>query len=354
MDSNSHIPPVINTGIIGFGMAARVFHAPVLLTIPDFRITKVVERHRNESPAFIPDVEVVRQAEALFDDDELSLVVITTPNNTHYDLARRALLAGKHVVVDKPFTTTSAHAAELIRLASEKNRIISVFQNRRWDADFLTVRKVLEQGLPGRLVAFESHFDRFRTALKPDAWREKAGEGSGVLFDLGPHLIDQALVLFGPPESVTADIRIQRDGAVADDDFEVILHYDRLKVTLKAGMLVKAETPRFLMLGTNGSFVKYGLDPQEDALKAGRSPDGPDWGREPEERWGKLDIGMDGLRFTGRIESVPGNYRAYYLNLADAVRGEAEPAVRHDEMHQVIRIIELAIQSSKELRTVPF
>lgn len=354
MDSNSHIPPEIKTGIIGFGMAARVFHAPVLLTIPEFRITKVVERHRNDSPAFIPGVDVVREADALFDDEELSLVVITTPNNTHYDLARRALLAGKHVVVDKPFTTSSAHAEELVRLASQKDRIITVFQNRRWDTDFLTVRKVLEQGLPGRLVAFESHFDRFRNVLKPDAWREKKVAGSGVLFDLGPHLIDQALVLFGPPESVTADIRIQRDGALADDDFEVILHYDRLKVTLKAGMLVRAETPRFLLLGTNGSFVKYGLDPQEDALKAGRSPDGPDWGREPEEKWGKLDTERDELRFYGRIESLPGSYRSFYLNLADAIGGRAEPAVRHKEMLQVMRIIELAIQSSKEKRTVPF
>ncbi|TVQ68501.1 MAG: oxidoreductase [Balneolaceae bacterium] len=344
----------IRTSIIGFGMSARVFHAPVILTIPEFRITKVVERHREESRAHIPGVEVVRETDALLEDDEIDLVIITTPNDTHYDLARRALMAGKHVVVDKPFTTTSVQAAELIQLASRKNRIINVFQNRRWDADFQTVQMLLDRGYLGRLVELESHFDRFREKRKPNSWRENPGEGSGVFFDLGPHLIDQALVLFGPPQMVTADIRSQRDDALTDDNFELILHYDRLKVTLKSGMLVRAETPRFLLHGTNGSFVKYGMDPQEDALKGGRSPSEPGWGAEPEQMWGRLDTEMNGMHFSGRVETIPGNYRGYYQNVADAIRGSSELMVSPTQMEQTIRIIELAFQSNEEMRTVPF
>jgi len=342
----------IITAIIGFGKAARVFHAPVILTLPEFRITKVVERHREESRKYIPGVEVVREADVLLKDDDIDLVVITTPNDTHFDLAGRALKAGKHVVVDKPFTTTSAHAAELNRLASRMNRTITCYQNRRWDGDFMTVKKLVESGSLGRIVVFESRFDRFRKERRGDAWREKPGEGSGVLFDLGPHLIDQALVLFGAPEMVTADIRVQRDDAVTDDSFELILHYDRLKVSLKAGMLVRAETPRFLLHGTSGSFIKYGMDPQENALIEGRSPNEPDWGAEPEHMWGKLDTEIDGMHYSGRVETIPGDYRGYYQNVADAIQGRSDPMVRPEDMELTIRIIERAFQSSEEKRTI--
>ena len=343
----------IKTAIIGFGKAARVFHAPVIQTLPEFRITKVVERHREESRNFIPNVEVVRETDALLEDEDVDLVIITTPNDLHYDLARRALKAGKHVVVDKPFTTTSAHAAELTKLASRKNRIITCYQNRRWDGDFLTVQKLVESGNLGRLVEFESRFDRFRKEEKRDTWRESPGEGSGVLFDLGPHLIDQALVLFGAPDLVTADIRSQRDEAVTDDNFELILHYDRHKVSLKAGMLVRAKTPRFLLQGTNGSFIKYGMDPQENALKGGRSPNEPEWGAEPEHMWGKLDTEIGGMHYSGRVETIPGDYRGYYQNVADAILGRSEPMVRPEDMELTIRIIERAFQSSEKKRTMP-
>ena len=188
----------------------------------------------------------------------------------------------------------------------------------------------------------------------PNAWREQPGEGSGVFFDLGPHLIDQALVMFGPPRMITADIRMQRDGVLTDDSFELILHYEKLKVTLKSGMLVRAATPRFLLLGTNGSFIKYGLDPQEDALKRGRLPDEPGWGSEPEEMWGTLDTELDGLHFSGKVETMPGDYRRYYLNVADAIQGRSEPMVRPEHMVQTIRIMERAFQSNNEKRTVTF
>src|SRR4028118_492477 len=229
----------ISVGLIGYGMAGRTFHAPVIQSIPYLRLKKVVARRTHEARKRYPWVEVVPDAAALLQDEEISLVVIATPNSSHFDLARQSLEANKHVVVEKPFTTTSGQAQELINLARRQNRVVSVYHNRRWDGDFQTVKKLLEGRLLGRLVEYESHFNRFRNYPKPDAWREEEGAGSGILFDLGSHLIDQAQVLFGVPQMITADIRVQRDFAKTTDSFELILHYDALKVTLKAGMLVR-------------------------------------------------------------------------------------------------------------------
>ena len=342
----------IRVGLIGYGMAGRVFHAPVIASVPGLRLAKVVERRANESAERYPSVEVVRDADEVIGDDEIDLVTVATPNASHFDLARRALVAGKHVVVEKPFTTTSAEADELIKLARERGRLITVNQNRRWDGDFLTVRRLVGAGLLGRLVEYESHYDRFRSAPKPNAWREAEGPGSGILFDLGSHLVDQAQVLFGLPRTITADIRIQRDFATTDDNFELILDYERLKVTLEAGMLVREPGPRFALHGTRGSFVKFGMDPQEEALKAGRTPAGPGWGEEPEERWGTLDAEIGGLHVAGRVETVAGAYQAFYRNVLDAIAGRAEIAVTPDEARNTIRTLELAVQSNRERRTV--
>jgi predicted dehydrogenase len=344
----------IRVGLVGYGMSGRVFHAPVIGAVPGMTLTKVVERRTGESPKRYPWVDVVRDAADLCDVAEIDLVVVATPNDSHFDLARRALLAGKHVVVDKPFTATSAEARELTTLAHERGRVLSVFQNRRWDGDFLTVRKLLVGGFVGRPVEFESHFDRFRSHLKPGAWRESAGEGNGILYDLGSHLVDQAVVLFGLPAAVTADVRAQRDGARVDDSFELILHYVWLKVTLRATMLARLPGPRFVLHGTRGSFVKYGLDPQEDALKAGRTPDEAGWGTEPRELWGKLDTELDKLHVEGRVETLPGRYQAYYRNVRDAILGRSELAVTAEEAADTIRILELARQSQAEGRRVPF
>ena len=344
----------IRVGLVGYGMAGRVFHAPVVDAAEGLELAKVVERRTRESSERYPRVDVVTDAAALFADPGVDLVVIATPNATHHGLARDALLAGKHVVVDKPFTTTAAQADELIDLARERALVLSVFQNRRWDGDFLTVRKIVDAGALGRLVEYESHFDRFRNSPKANAWREAEGEGSGVLFDLGPHLADQAMVLFGPPQAVTADVRAQRDFARADDSFELVLHYDRLKVTLRAGMLARVPGPRFALHGTLGSYVKHGLDPQEDALNAGGSPAGPGWGAEPEERWGVIDTELGGLHVRGRVETEAGSYVRFYENVRDAVWGRAELEVTPGQARDVIRLIELALQSSAEGRTVPF
>ena len=342
----------ISVGLIGYGMAGRTFHAPVIQAVPNLRLKKVVERHTDEARKRYPWVEVVPDAAALLQDEEINLVVIATPNISHFDLARRSLQANKHVVVEKPFTTTSGQADELIDLARRQNRVISVNHNRRWDGDFQTVRKLLESSLLGRLVEYESHFNRFRNYPRPNAWREEEGAGSGILFDLGSHLIDQAQVLFGVPQMITADIRTQRDFAKTDDNFELILHYDDLKVTLKAGMLVREQSPRFILRGTEGSFVKHGFDPQEEALKRGLTPSDSNWGNEPVELWGTLLTQVGGLELEGRVKTLAGCYQAFYQNIADVISGRAELAVRPEEARSTIRIIELALESSEQQRTI--
>jgi scyllo-inositol 2-dehydrogenase (NADP+) len=342
----------IAVGLIGYGMAGRVFHAPVIQSVPDLRLKKIVERHGNQSKERYPWVETVRDISELLEDDEIELIVVATPNSSHFELARQSLIAGKHVVVDKPFTNTSAQAQELIDLAKAQNRVITVHHNRRWDGDFLTVRKLIDGIVLGRLAEFESHFDRFRSQVRSGAWREEEGEGSGIVFDLGSHLIDQAQVLFGLPDSITADVRIQRDKAKAVDNFELILDYDDLKVTLKATMLAREPGPRFLLYGTEGSFVKYGLDPQEEALKKGHTPTEPGWGEEPKEQWGRLNTQLGQLHVEGVVETLPGCYQAFYKNVADAIRGRAELAVKPEQARNTIRIIELAMQSSQEKRTL--
>ncbi|HKI44429.1 MAG TPA: oxidoreductase [Balneolales bacterium] len=344
----------VNVGIVGFGMSAQVFHAPFLDINPDFRICKVVERHDRKSKQKYPYIDVVTDISELLSDPDIHLVVITTPNTTHLPLARAALEAGKHVVLEKPFTITTKDADELIQLADKQKSILSVFQNRRWDGDFLTVKNILESGYLGRLVEFESHYDRFRNYQKPDAWKEENLPGSGILYDLGPHLIDQALVLFGLPESVTADIRYQRDGSQTDDQFEVNLNYPNLKVTLKAGMLVREPLPRLILQGTEGSYVKYGLDPQEAALKKGDTPDQHDWGMEPKALWGKLNTELNGLHFEGQIETLPGCYQNFYENLYKAITENTKPAVSARQARDTMRIIELAFQSDDEQRTVKY
>lgn len=345
----------MKVGLIGYGMAGQVFHAPVITAVPHLQLTKVVERRGDTSRQRYPWVEVVRDAAALFEDKDIELVVVATPNASHFDLARQALLAHKHVVVDKPFTITSEQAGQLIELARRQHKLISVFQNRRWDGDFQTVSQLVRQGCLGRLVEYESHFDRFRNYFSPErAWREEAGLGSGVLFDLGSHLIDQAQVLFGLPQMLTADIRSQRDAGKADDQFELILYYDNLKVTLKAGLLVREPGPRFALHGTAGSFVKYGVDPQEEALKRGLSPREPDWGMEPKEQWGTLNTQIGDLHFHGKVETARGCYQAYYENVYQAITRQTELVVKPEHARNTIRIIELAMQSNAEKRTVAF
>jgi predicted dehydrogenase len=329
----------IRAGLVGYGVAGRVFHAPLIESVEGLRLHSIVTRRGgDEAKQRYRDVRIAGDVDRLLGDDHIDLVVIASPNATHFDLASRALLAGKHVVVDKPFTITTAEAARLIEIAGGRPNILTVFQNRRWDGDFLTVRRLVGEKALGRVVSFQSRFDRYRNTPRPDAWRERSEPGSGVLYDLGAHLVDQALVLFGQPLSITADVRKERDFAVTDDAFDLWMHYPRLKVALGAGMLVRERLPRFVVRGDAATFVKYGLDPQESALRSGRTLAEQDWGRDNPEHWGAVisDRGSE------RIETEPGRYQAFYENVRDAIAGIAPLAVTPQQAAATIRIMEAA------------
>jgi scyllo-inositol 2-dehydrogenase (NADP+) len=344
----------ISVGLIGFGFAGRTFHAPVIRAVAGLRLAAILQRKGNDAANAYPEVQIARTLEELLASDSIQLVVVATPNTSHFDLARQCLLARRHVVVDKPFATTYAEAAELVSLADKCGRLLSVYQNRRFDGDFKTVRNLISSEALGRIVLYESHYDRYRLQLRPGAWREQGGAGSGVFFDLGPHLIDQALALFGGPEAVSADVRIERDGAVVDDAFDVILRYRGLRVLLRATMLASKAAPHFLIHGTKGSYVKYGLDPQENALKRGELPGGPGWGIEPPEAWGTLSQ-VEGEKVTERVlPTEAGDYRGYYENIRDAILGKAELAVTPQAALSVMRVLELAQQSSRERRVIQY
>jgi scyllo-inositol 2-dehydrogenase (NADP+) len=345
---------MIDVGLVGFGFAGRTFHAPVIAAVEGLHLAAILQRHGSEAQQAYPDARLVRSLDELLAIDTIRLVVIATPNTTHFDLAKQCLLAGRDVVIDKPFATTYAEAAELVQIASEQGRLLSVYQNRRWDGDFVTLQRLVADGKFGRVVLFESHFDRFRPHLKANAWRERPEPGSGVLFDLGPHLIDQAMVLFGEPESISADLRIEREGASVDDAFDVVLHYPRMRVLLRAGMLVSTPTPRFVVQGTQGGYVKYGLDPQEDALKRGETPAGEFWGYEAPERWGTLLEAQGDSFATDKLPTAPGDYRQYYQNVRDAILGDAPLAVTAEQGLGVMRALEMAQESSRQRCLVPW
>ena len=344
----------VKVGLIGFGLGGRVFHAPVISAVPGLQLAAIVERSGNSASAAYPNARVVRSIGELLAIDSIELVVITTPNTTHLDLARQCLEAAHHVVVDKPFAPTSAEAAEMVRIAKERGRMITVYQNRRWDGDFLTLRQVAKDDRLGRLVLFESHMERYRPALKANAWRELPTPGSGLWFDLGPHMLDQAFVLFGAPESMTAELRNERDGAVVDDAFDVVLHYPKLRVLLRSNLLTCVPGPRFRLNGTQGSFVKWGSDPQEDALKQGARMEQPNWGQEPEENAGTLSIAVGDKITATRIPSAAGDYSRYYQNVRDAIVSGAPLDVSPQHALAIMRALELGMESSRRGCRLPF
>src|SRR5271165_6662477 len=345
---------MIDVGLVGFGFAGRTFHAPVITAVEGLRLAAILQRTGPEAQLAYPATPVVRTVEQLLAIESVRLVVIATPNTTHFDLAKQCLLAGRDVVIDKPFATTYAEAAELVDLANQKQRLLSVYQNRRWDGDFLTLLRLLAEGKLGRIVLFESHFDRFRPQRKDKAWRERPEPGSGVLFDLGPHLIDQAMVLFGPPEAISADVRIERDGAAIDDAFDIVLYYPGMRALLRAGVLVSTPTPRFAVQGTLGGYLKYHLDPQEDALKRGETPTGESWGHETPARWGTLLVAQGDSLVPEKLPTLPGDYRQYYRNVRDAILGATPLAVTPEQALRVMRALEMTRESSRQRCVLPW
>lgn len=346
----------IRTGLAAYGMSGQVFHAPFIATNPHFELTAVTERSKDLSHARYPYARIVRSFEELIDMQELDLVVINTPDSTHYEYARRALEAGKHVIVEKPFTTTVEEAEELIALAATKGLTLSVYQNRRWDSDFLTVKEILSKSLLGHLVEFESTFPRYRNFIKPDTWKETGESGGGLTYNLGAHLIDQAVQLLGMPQAVFADIATLREGGKVDDYFIIHLlkpsKVPEVKVTLKASYLMCENEPRFVLHGREGSFVKYGLDPQEADLTNGMLPDRPHWGEEDKSIWGILHSAKGGKDVREQYPSLPGNYGAFYENIYQHIR-HGEP-LQSDarEVTGVIRLIEAAWESSRKQNVI--
>jgi scyllo-inositol 2-dehydrogenase (NADP+) len=345
---------MVRVGLVGFGLAGQAFHAPVIRATPGMELACIVERHGNVAEQKYPEVRLARTLEDLLADKTIQLCVVATPNDSHFDLARACLLAGRDVVVDKPFAPTMKESSELIRMASGQGRLITVYHDRRFDGDFSTVKQIVRSGRLGRIAEYECRFDRFRLEPRPNAWRERAGHpGAGVLFDLGPHVIDQALVLFGEPRSITASAFCQRETSVVDDAFDVCLEYPGLRATVRARMIVYAPGPHFLIHGTKGSFIKYGMDPQEPRLRSGNIPAGmdwgADWGEDPEKQWGTLSvIGEPAVK----VKTDRGDYRLFYANVRDAIEKKSPLEIPPDQILRGMRALLLAHKSSREQRAV--
>jgi predicted dehydrogenase len=347
----------LRVGLIGYGYASKTFHAPLIAGVPGMALAAASSSNAAKVHADWPGLPVESDPLALIGRSDIDLVVVPTPNDTHHALAKAALLAGKHVVVDKPFTVTLAEAQELNALAHAGQRVLSVFHNRRWDADFLTLQALLSAGVLGRPVHFESHFDRYRPQVRA-RWREQATQGGGLWYDLGPHLLDQALQLFGLPEAISLDLALQRDGAVTDDYFHAQLRYggqhDGLRVILHGSALVAAVGPRFTVHGTRGSYVKHGLDAQEDRLKAGERPRLDalgDWGHDPRD--GILTLPGSTSEAVQPRPTAPGNYLAFYAAVRDAILGRAPNPVPATEAMPVMALIEAGLHSHHTRHEMP-
>lgn len=342
--------PII-TALCSFGMSGKVFHAPFIDRHPGFQLYAVWERSKKITAEFYPSIKSYATLDEMLADDKTELVIINTPNYSHYEYAKKALEAGKHIVVEKPFTVTFAEAEELVALAEKQGKLISVFQNRRWDSDFQTVKKIIRQGLLGEIIEAELHYDRYNPALSPKAHKETPGPGTGVLYDLGSHLIDQAVDLFGKPQAVFADLNVLRPGSQVPDYMEVILYYGRLRVRLKSGYFVREAPPAYMIHGSKGSFFKSRADVQEVKLQAGEKP-AEGWGKEPDEEKGLLHTEVDGKIIRKKVDTEAGNYGAFYQSVYEALRENKEPVVKPQQALLVMRIIEAAIDSSRSGKVI--
>lgn len=326
-----------NVALIGFGLAGRTFHAPIIQATNNLKLAKILSSRSEEIKEIYPEVEVISEFnEALTKD--IDLVVIATPNEFHYEQAKKAILADKDVVIDKPMTPKLSEAYELVELAKQNNVTLSVFHNRRFDGDFMTIKNLISTGELGRISNFESNFNRFRPEIDNSNWRETTSVAGGVFFDLGPHLIDQALDLFGPPLKVFADIAHLRDEAQNDDYFHIIFQYEKLRIHLNASALCKSVGERFVIHGTKGSFTKFGLDPQEKNLKHGMSGNAKELGRDNDENFGVLMTDN-----TKKIPTIDGDYKLYYEDISQVTAAEAV---------FVMEIMEMCLKSHQEQKWV--
>jgi len=337
----------ITTALLSYGMSGEIFHAPLLEAHAGFTLSTIVQRNASSAKMRYPHVSVAKSIDEVMQDETIELIVVNTPNGTHFPFTTRALEAGKHVIVEKPFSVTTAEADGMIALARKTGKLLSVFQNRRWDGDFMTIRKVMEGKLLGKLAEFELHYDRYRNYIEPNTWKEESAPGTGILYNLGSHMLDQVLVLFGMPAEVDARMGIQRPGGKVDDYYDIRLQYDGFHAIVKSSYLVREPGPRYILHGTQGSFIKYGLDPQEQALKEGKIPGNTSWGYEPKEFWGKLNTNVGSLHFEGAVETDLGNYLGYYDNIYDVIRDGKQLVVKPEGSRDGIRVIEACMESNR-------
>jgi predicted dehydrogenase len=343
---------MIRVGLVGFGMVGRVFHGPLISSVEGLELAAVMERASDNAAQRYPGIVTYRTLDAMLADSSLGLFVVATPSQSHFEVASKILKAGKNLIVDKPMCTTSAEIAQLMELAAAHKAHLVPFHNRRWDSDFQTIQKLLHEGSLGRLVYFESRFDRWRPDPPIDRlWKEDPSSG-GVLLDLGTHLADQALVLFGQPEAVSAEILCEREWAHACDSITLRLRYPGCWVILGANCLSTPARPRFHLRGTKGNYWKLGLDPQEAALNKVTRIDDPAWGKEPAADWGTLHVDVNGSTVTRSIEPIPGDYRLYYAGVRDALLGKSPAPVPALAAWRVARLLEWALDSSDKRREI--
>ncbi|MBL7873570.1 MAG: Gfo/Idh/MocA family oxidoreductase [Cyclobacteriaceae bacterium] len=343
----------IQTALLSYGMSGEVFHGPLIHANPGFALSTIVQRSTKTADKHYPSCKVVKSVDEAINDPAIELIVVNTPNESHFPFTTQALLAGKHVVVEKPFTVTVKEADELIALAEKQKKTLTVFQSRRWDGDFLTLQKVLANKWVGKVVELEAHYDRFRNYIEANTWKEEAGVGTGILYNLGSHMLDQILVLFGMPKKIDARVGIQRPGGKVDDYYDLRLQYDELLVIVKSSYLVREQGPRYIVHGTEGSFIgNPGVDPQEQALKDKKIPGSAGWGTHAREAWGKLNTTIDGLHVEATIETIPGDYSMFYRNLYEVIREGKPAAVKPEEARDVIKLIEAAYESNRQKKSI--
>jgi len=344
----------IKAALCSFGMSGWVFHAPFLHVHPGFELYAVWERTKKLAQEKYPNVKSYNTLGAMLEDDQIELVVVNTPNYTHFEFAKLALKAGKHVVVEKPFTVVSKEAKELIQLAKKQNRKLSVYQNRRYDSDYRMIKKVIDERLLGNIVEAEFHFDRYKEELSPKVHKETPGPGTGSVYDLGSHLIDQALQLFGDPIEIFADIQAMRPISKVDDYFELLLYYPTFRVRLKSSYQVREALPGYVLHGSKGSFIKPRTDVQEAMLQAGKIPGSPDWGTESESEKGLLHTERAGKETREYLPSMKGNYMEFYDGMYNAIRNYEPVPVAPEDGLRVIRVIETAYESSQKKKVIEF
>ncbi|RRJ93967.1 Gfo/Idh/MocA family oxidoreductase [Flavobacterium macacae] len=343
----------IKTALLSYGMSGKVFHAPFLNLHEGFELIGAWERSKKLIQHDYLYTKSYSSIEELLQDD-VDLVVVNTPVGTHFEFAKQALLANKNVLVEKAFTTTVTEAEELRDIAREKKLKLAVFQNRRWDSDFKTVKQILDQDILGEIVEAEIHFDRYNPNLSPKQHKETANPGAGILKDLGSHIIDQALTLFGFPEALNADIRITRDYSLVDDNFDILLYYPRFRVRLKAGFFVREMLPSYVLHGKKGSFLKARGDVQEDELKLGKKPSRDNWGIEPDYKEGLLHTEVNSVVIREIVPTLHGNYFEFFDGIYDSITNNKPEPVTAEDGVNVMRIIEASIKSNEEKRVIEF